>query len=136
MKTTKPTQESAVDYLYKELQASQTKEDFLLQFWFYWVESVTITHREFQQVLVSASVNRWFIDFIAKEEKEFKVLSSRYSVLEGQGKEIDMLYIKCVEKVMSRFPQALLQSAKRRVEKPQIAKFSGIKIEFSTINQN
>lgn len=134
MKTT--TQELAFDYLYKQLQASHTKEDFLLAFWMYWVDSVTNSDREFSQVLASTSVNKWFIGFVAKEEKEFQMLSKSYFELAGQGKEIDELYIKCVVKVMSYFPKALLEAAKRRTEKPKICRFSGIKIEFSTLNQN
>ncbi|GGA84460.1 hypothetical protein GCM10008015_26560 [Flavobacterium palustre] len=136
MRTTATKQESAVDYLYEQLQASQTKEDFLLSLWIYWVESVTISHREFSQVLANAPVNKWFLSFVAKEEKEFQLLAKSYSELAGQGKEIDKLYVKCVSKVMSYFPQSLIEAAKRRTEKPRICKFSGIKIEFSTLNQN
>lgn len=136
MKTTATKQELAFDYLYMQLQESETKEDFLLSFWMYWVDSVTISHREFTQVLADAAVNKWFIAFVAKEETEFRMLSKGYSELAGQGQEIDKLYIKCVVKAMSFFPKALLEAAKRRTEKPKTCKFSGIKIEFSTLNQN
>jgi hypothetical protein len=130
------TQESAVDHLFNELMLSKTKSDFILSFWVYWVESVTITSREFQQVLASASVNIWFLRELAKEEKEHKVLSSRYSQLAGQGKEIDLLYIKCVSKIMSRFPQALIANAKKREQKPKSTRVEGIRIETSILNQN
>lgn len=136
MSKTTTKQESAVDYLYEQLQVSKTKEDFLLSLWIYWVESVTNSHREFSQVLASAPVNKWFLGFVAKEEKEFQMLSKAYSELAGQGKEIDKLYIQCVVKVMSYFPAALVEAAKRRTEKPQYTKVKGIKIEFSTLNQN
>jgi hypothetical protein len=135
MKTT-ITQESAVDHLFNELILSKTKSDFILSFWIYWVESVTITSREFQQVLANASVNKWFLREIAKEEKEFKFLSSRYSQLAGQGKEIDLLYIKCISKLMSRFPQALIANAKKRDQKPKSTRIEGIRIETSILNQN
>lgn len=134
MKTT--TQESSVDYLMNELRASQTKSDFILTLWMHWVESVTVTSREFQQVFANTSINRWFLHFIAKEETEFRTLSASYSELAGQGEEIDKLYVKCVSKVMSRFPQALLEAAKKRTEKSQTTKVSGITIEFSIINLN
>jgi hypothetical protein len=134
MKTTK--QESSVDYLMNELQLSQTKTDFLLSFWIYWVESVTITSREFQQVLANAPINKWFLMELRKEETEFRFLSSSYSQLGGQGKEIDFLYVQCVSKLMSRFPLALLASAKKREQKPQTIKVSGIRIETSILNQN
>lgn len=136
MSKTTITQESSVDYLMNELRASQTKSDFILTLWIHWVESVTVTSREFQQVFANTSVNRWFLHFIAKEETEFRTLSASYSELAGQGEEIDKLYVKCVSKVMSRFPQALLEAAKKRTEKPQTTKVSGITIEFSIINLN
>jgi hypothetical protein len=130
------TQESSIDYLMNELELSKTKSDFILSLWLHWAESVTITSREFQQVIANASVNKWFLNFIGKEEIEFKTLSARYSELVGQSEEIDKLYVKCVSKVMSRFPQALLEQAKRRIVKPQTTKVEGRKIEFSIINQN
>jgi hypothetical protein len=129
-------QESAVDYLMNELQLSETKTDFLLAFWIYWVESVTITSREFQQVLANAPVNKWFLMELAKEETEFRFLSSSYSQLAGQGKEIDLLYVKCVSKLMSRFPLSLISHAKKREQKPRSTRVSGIRIETSILNQN
>lgn len=133
MKTT-AKQELALDYLMDLFQNADNTEDFLLQFWLYWVQSVTLTQREFQQIASNSAVNIWFMEFIGKEEKEFRVLASRYSTIEGEA--IDKLYIDCVVKVMSRFPQALLQDAKRRTEKPVVSKFMGIKVEISTLNQN
>ncbi|WP_348814102.1 hypothetical protein [Flavobacterium maritimum] len=130
------SQESSIDYLINELELSQTKSDFVLSLWLYWAESVTTTSREFQQVIANAPVNKWFLNFIAKEEIEFKTLSVKYSELAGQGKEIDRLYVKCMSKVMSRFPKALLEQAKKRELKPQTTKVAGHKIEFSIVNQN
>ena len=136
MSKTAITQESTLDYLIDELKLSETKEDFLMAFWIYWVESVTITSREFSQVLASATVNRWFLMELRKEEVEFKLLSSAYSQLEGHGEEIDLLYIKCISKLMSRFPLALLSNAKRRLQKPQTTKVGGVRIETSILNLN
>lgn len=134
MKTTH--HESAVDFLMSELQVSETKSDFLLAFWLYWVESVTVNSTEFQQVLANAPVNKWFLVELAKEEREFKLLAASYSELAGQGREIDLLYIKCVSKLMSRFPQALLQQAKKRETKPKAKKVTGIPVLTSILNQN
>ena len=129
-------QESVVDYLENELRLSDTKEDFILAFWMYWVGSVTITSREFAQVLANALVNNWFIMELRKEESEFRFLSTGFSQLAGQGNEIDLLYVKCISKLMSRFPLALLANAKKREQKPQTTKVSGIRIETSILNQN
>jgi hypothetical protein len=130
------SQESTEKYLMNELLISKTKSDFILSFWIFWVESVTITSREFQQVLASASVNKWFLMELAKEEKEFKFLSADYSQLAGQGKEIDMVYIKCISKLMSRFPLPLVANAKKRELKSKSTKVEGIQIETSILNQN
>jgi hypothetical protein len=126
--------ESSVDHLMNELQLSQSCEDFLLAFWFYWVESVTLTDQEFQKVCANAAVNRWFMIELAKEENEYRTLIAQYQDVQGRSR--DWLYIKCVNKLMSRFPQALLQQAKKRELKPQITKVAGKKIEFKIFNLN
>jgi hypothetical protein len=134
MNTTKQQQESSVDYLMAKLQASKNKEAFLLDFWFYWVESVTLTDKEFQKVCANGAVNRWFMMELAKEENEYRAIIAQYQ--EVKGRQRDWLYIKCVNKLMSRFPQALLQQAKKRELKPQTTKVAGMKIEFKIFNQN
>lgn len=134
MSKTTIKKESAVDYLYKELQASETKEDFLMAFWIYWVENVTIRTRDFQKVLASSSVNKWFITELQKEEAEFRLLTSRYPEIKGAAK--DMFYCECINKLMSRFPKALLDQAQKREQKPQATKVPGHKIELSILYQN
>ncbi|MNY52716.1 hypothetical protein D3C86_1884120 [compost metagenome] len=69
-----------------------------------------------------------------KEEKEFSALASLYPEITGKDK--DLLYIKCIYKLFSRFPMSLLQQAKKRDQKPQTTKVAGRKIELSIINQN
>lgn len=134
MNKTTIKKESAVDYLYKELQASETKEDFLLAFWIYWVENVTIRSRDFQKVLASASVNKWFILELQKEEAEFRLLASRYPEIKATAK--DKFYCECINKLMSRFPKALLDQAQKRDQKPQVTKVAGHRIELSILYQN
>lgn len=129
MKTT-ITQESSVDYLMNKLQASQTKEDFILSFWMFWAQSVTVNSREFQNVVASTPISNWFMTELKKTENEFRSLISEYP--DTQGKDKDWLYIKCVNKLMSRFPKSLLDQAK----KPQTIKVAGIRIETSILNQN
>lgn len=134
MNKTITLQESAVEYLMNVLALADTKEDFILAFWELWASSVTTTTREFQQVFANAPVNKWFITELAKEEKEFKLLSARYPEMRGTDK--DKLYCECINKLMSRFPISLLQNAKKRQEKPRKIKVEGIKIETSILNQN
>lgn len=134
MKATKTTQELAVDFLMDALETTETKEDFLLAFWIYWVENVTITTRDFQKVLSSASVNKWFLVELAKQENEYRTLAALFPEIQGKSK--DELYCKCVNKMMSLFPKPLLDAAKKREEKPQYTKVRGIHIESKLINLN
>ena len=67
---------------------------------------------------------------LKKTENEFRSLISEYP--DTQGKDKDWLYIKCVNKLISRFPKSLLDQAK----KPQTIKVAGIRIETSILNQN
>lgn len=128
------THENSVDFLMDAILTTETKEDFLLAFWIFWVENVTIRTRDFQQVLASASVNKWFMTELAKEEKEFRMLANRY--VEITGKDKDRLYCDCVNKMMSRFPKALLDQATKREVKPQYTKVRGISVEPPIINLN
>lgn len=132
MKTT--TQEDSIKYLLKTFQTVESKEDFLLAFWIFWVENVTIRSRDFCQVLASAAVNKWFIMELEKQETEFRLLVSRYPGIEGDT--IDKLYVECVNKLMSRFPKALLDQAQKREEKIQTTKVKGVRTELAIIIQN
>ncbi|MDN3673108.1 hypothetical protein QWY99_08615 [Flavobacterium branchiarum] len=128
------TQENITAYLIELLQSTKNKEDFILEFWELWTLSVTTTTREFQQVFANTLVNKWFITELAKEEKEFKLLSDRYP--ESTGTDKDKLYCECINKLMSRFPMSLLQNAKKRTEKPKTTIVEGIRTEISILNQN
>lgn len=133
MKTT-AKHENTVDFLMDAMVTTTGKEDFLLAFWIHWVENVTIRTRDFQNVLASASVNRWFLFELAKEEKEFQILAARY--VEISGKDKDRLYCDCINKMMSKYPKALLDQAQKREEKPNFLKVNGIRIETPIINLN
>jgi len=117
-----------------QLKVCKTKEDFLLSFWIYWCESVTVTDREFQKVIASAAVNKWFLMQLSKYEAEF--ISYIIDYPDTYGRDKDWLYVKCVCKLMTPYPQALLQEAKKRELKPSLTKVPGIKIEFLLTNLN
>lgn len=127
MNKTTITQESTEDFLMSQLEVCKTKEDLILEFWFHWVESVTTKSVDYQKVIASSAVNKWFLIEFRKEETEFRTLIKRYPDTKGRDK--DWLWCKCVSKLMSRFPKALLDDVKRLEQKPKIP---GIKIEFLT----
>lgn len=132
MKTT--TKESAEDFLMSQLEVSETKEDLILQFWFYWVESVTTNLEEYQKVIACSPVSKWFIIELGKEEIEFQQIINRYPQTEGKDK--DWLYCKCISKLMSRFPKPLLEAAKKREQKKQSTRVLGICIQSSIVKLN
>lgn len=107
--------ELAEDYLMSQLKICETKEDFILAFWFYWVESVTSNPIEFLKVFACAPVNKWFIQELKKDEGDFREFIANYPDVKGNDK--DWLYCKCISKLMSRFPKALLYEAKKREQK-------------------
>jgi hypothetical protein len=111
-----------------------TTEDFTLELYLIWAKTVTITMREYQQVIASAPICRWFINEIAKHQKEYEYLISHYKTASVEDRV--EFFIKCVYPIFSIFPQALLQEAKKREQKPQTTKVAGITIEFSIINLN
>ncbi|MDA6068026.1 hypothetical protein NJT12_00215 [Flavobacterium sp. AC] len=107
--------ESAADYLMSQLKVCETKEDLILAFWFYWVESVTTNSIEFAKVVACAPVNKWFMQELKKDESDFRDFISNYPDTKGNDK--DWLYCKCISKLMSRFPKVLLYEAKKREQK-------------------
>lgn len=124
--------ESASDYLMSHLEVCKTKEDLILVFWFYWVESVTTNKIDFQKVLACSAVNKWFLIELKKEETEFKALIEKYPDTEGKDK--DWLYCKHISRLMSRFPKILLDDAKKREQKT--TKVNGLKVKISIEQQN
>lgn len=111
--------EATEDYLMSQLEICKTKEDLILAFWFYWVESVVTNSIDFQKVLSCSSVNKWFLIELRKEEIEFEKLIAKRPQTKGAYK--DWLYCKCISKLMCRFPKALLESVKKKEQKrPQL----------------
>jgi hypothetical protein len=134
MKTTQATTISNSEALEAIFKQAPSAEFFMFSFWQFWCESVTTTSRELQQVLANRPVNNWFLQEIKKEEAECTKLLARYVNVSQADK--DMLYVKCIYKLFSRFPKSLLENAKKRQEKPTPTKVAGRQIEFSIINQN
>ena len=119
--------ESPADFLMSQLEVCSSKEELILAYWFYWCESVTVKSVEYQKIIASSAINKWFLIELHKEETEFRKLIARYPDTVGRDK--DWLWCKCVSKLMSRFPKALLDDAKKTEYKTKVP---GIKIEFST----
>jgi hypothetical protein len=135
MKTTHQTTEvPSVETVLELLDQAPNLEHFTFSLWMFWCESVTINTREFQQVLANKSVNSWFLQELKKEQDECLAILERYENITQSDQ--NKLYVKCVVKLFSRFPLALLQQAKKRDVKPQTTRVAGHKIEFSIINQN
>jgi hypothetical protein len=102
-------------------------EEITFQLYVLWCDSVTVTAREFQQVLANAKVANWFRTELYKNETEYLFLIQNYKELPLEDRT--ELYIRCVFNLFSVFPQPLLVEAKQRDTKPQ-------RSECSIINQN
>ncbi len=101
--------------------------EFTFNLYFLWCESVTLNTREFQQVLANAAVANWFRTELYKNESEYIFLVKNYNHLPLEYRTD--LYVSCIFKMFSIFPQPLLVEAKKRDFKPQ-------ENEFSIVNQN
>jgi hypothetical protein len=134
MKTTQTTTVSNSEALEAIFNQSPSVECFMFSLWQFWCDSVTANTREFQQVLANRPVNKWFLTELKKEEDECEKLLLSYTNVSQSDR--NRLYLKCIYKLFSRFPQSLLENAKKRQEKPQATKVAGHRIEFSIINQN
>lgn len=88
MKTT--INESASDYLMSHLEICKTKEDLILAFWFYWVESVTTNKIDFLKVVACSAVNKWFLIELQKEETELS-FNSKVPRYERKTQRLDLL---------------------------------------------
>lgn len=134
MKSTK--HEFAIDYLVELLKECDTYEDFVLAFYMYWCENISINAREFQQVLANAPINKWFLIELTKLENEFKYNASQYPQLQNDAVEMDNLQARCYIPLMSRHPQALVNDAKKRELKAKTTAMPGTLIESSLLIQN
>lgn len=126
------TTELTEDFLMSQLYICETKEDFILAFWFYWVDSVTLNDIDFQKVSASAIANKWFMMQLSKFEAQFRTYIAVYP--DTYGRDKDWLYCKCISKLMSIFPKAILEKVKSIESKPP--KIRGIKIDFLISIQN
>ncbi|MRX70296.1 hypothetical protein SAMN06265349_101700 [Flavobacterium resistens] len=126
--------ETPEDYLMSHLEICKSKEDLILAFWMYWVDSVVTNAVEFQKVLSSSAVNKWFLLELRKQELIFKMTISEDPEIKGRDR--DWLYCKCIAKLMSRFPKSLVDFAKKREQKEQPIKINGRKILIPIEQQN
>lgn len=78
-----------------------------------WCESVSITPREYQQVLANSSINAWFRMELTKCEREFMLLTSRYTDNTVTPKDLEHCYKDCALHLFNIRPMALLANIKR-----------------------
>lgn len=101
------------------------------ELFFMWSESVTIDSREFQKVLSNAGVKRWFDYELGKHINEYYFLANQYP--NATENDLFKLYLKCIAKIFSYRPQALLEVAKRKEVTTEV---KGIALTTSLIRMN
>jgi len=119
--------QTTTENLKQLFEAGLSFEDFTFELYMLWCESVTVTTREFQQVLANAAVANWFKYELSKNEKEYVFLIQNYKHMSIEDRT--ELYIRCIFDLFSKFPQPLLVEAKKRDSKTQ-------RSEYSIVNQN
>lgn len=108
MKQTTETLEQIFD-------ATKNKEEFAFELYFLWCESVTTNNTNFQQVLANKSISHWFVNELEKLRKEYVSLVKPYP--EATDEDCFIIFISTIYKIFSRFPNALLEQAKKRTDK-------------------
>jgi hypothetical protein len=93
-----------------------------------WCQSVSITTREYQQVLANSAINGWFLMELSKCEKEFHTLTDRYTHTSVTEVDFANCYSNCVQKLFNIRPMALLSKIVK-------SKLKGTPV-FNAINQN
>lgn len=93
-----------------------------------WCQSVSITQREYQQVLANSAINKWFLVELSKRETEFHKLTDRYVNTNVTTADFSNCYRDCVNSLFNYRPMALLSN----IVKP---KAKGIQM-FNAINHN
>ena len=96
----------------------QTEEHYghkTFELWFKWCQSVTGKQNEFQMVLCSPSINKWFHAELLKHEEEFlfRVRNYHDAALEDLHKQ----YYDCTVQLFNIAPIVLLQEVFRALRK-------------------
>lgn len=111
-------------------------EQLLFTNWMHWCESVSISPSEAAMIMVSASVNKWYIENYAECEALFLNTIKDYSHTAKVPNEIyRKCYDSCTQKMYNIFPKVLLAEAKKRELKP-IKKVEGIRVQIQTYCMN
>jgi hypothetical protein len=93
-----------------------------------WCQSVSITPREYQQVLANSAINAWFLMELAKCEKEFHTLTDRYTNTNVTSADYATCYRDCVNTLFNYRPMALLSTILK-------SKAKGVQV-FNALNVN
>ncbi|AOW09487.1 hypothetical protein [Flavobacterium gilvum] len=91
-------------------------ESMIWNFYNNWCQSVSITTREYQQVLANSSINAWFRVELTKCEKEFLMLTRHYTNPNVTPKDYSKCYADCAQKLFNIRPMALLNG----IVKPKV----------------
>ncbi|WP_281237880.1 hypothetical protein [Flavobacterium praedii] len=91
----------------------QQYESMIFNLYSNWCESVATDNKEFQKILASSAVNRWFLMELAKCETEFHLLTDRYVGSNVTPLDFNNCHRDCVYKLNNIRPTALLKEIKK-----------------------
>lgn len=115
-----------------------TEEYELLIFGAYarWCESVTTNLHEFQKVLASSAVNKWFMMEYAKCEKDFEQMTARYTDSDSIiAEDYKRCYAESTYRMFNIRPTVLLAEIKKPTTGAGM-KVGGVRIHSLNFNQN
>lgn len=105
-------------------------DNFELELYFLWCESVTANTRDFQKVLSSACIKRWFDMELSKRIGEYKDIIKDYP--NATDDDCFNLNMRCFYKMFSRSCPSMIKEA---IQQDRIAKVPGIKCNPPVLNQ-
>ncbi|MEO7977740.1 hypothetical protein [Flavobacterium sp.] len=88
-------------------------ESMIWNFYSNWCESVTLTPKEFQQVVANSAINAWFRMELTNSETEFHKLTDCYTNENVTPKDFERCYQKCATTIFNYRPMSLLKQIKK-----------------------
>ncbi|MDQ8012012.1 MAG: hypothetical protein REI96_06170 [Flavobacterium nitrogenifigens] len=90
--------------------SSEEYETIIGKLYSSWCESVSTTNKEYQQVLINRSINKWFLIELAKCETEFLETIHFYDNSNVTAEDFQRCHLKCISKLFNIRPMALLKN--------------------------
>lgn len=89
-------------------------KDMLLESLIHWANTHTNSHKQLQQVILTKSIQNWFLKEYKKSENEWRAIIKQYPNSSTTDKR--KLYITIVSRVYTVYPNSLLKELKNQIK--------------------